>query len=43
MTNESFVYDELSDFIARMNPKKAMNFSVSKELMFFLTNTKKGI
>lgn len=29
MMKEAFVYDELSDFIARMNPKKVMNFKPS--------------
>lgn len=29
MTKESFVYDKLSDFIAKMNPKKVINFKPS--------------
>ena len=29
MTKEFFVYDELSDFIAKMNPKKVINFKPS--------------
>lgn len=29
MTKQSFVYDELSDFIAKMNPKKVINFKAS--------------
>jgi len=29
LTKESFVYDELSDFIAKMNPKKVINFKPS--------------
>ncbi len=29
MTKESFVFDELSDFIAKMNPKKVIDFKPS--------------
>ena len=29
MTKESFVFDEVSDFIARMNPKKVIDFKPS--------------